>query len=153
MKTQEVKRSSKRTNNLEFVMYALLITAMLILSSCSSDDDVKAPDTRPMFLGAFSVEDISASSGNTYIYDITITNGDNGDLNISNFADMFNIPIKATVDGSKLTIKSQSFTNPSGKKIEVSGSGTITGEVLNFTYTTVGYLNYTGTCKANKKPQ
>ena len=80
-----------------------------------------------------------------------ISSGANGELNISNFADMFNIPVKATVSGTTLTIKSQTFTNPSGKTIEVSGSGTITGDVLNFNYTTVGYLDYAGTCKANKK--
>jgi hypothetical protein len=150
MKTQVVKTSVKKSNILEFVLYALVVAAALMLTSCSSDDEAEAPDTRPMFLGTFAVEDVSAS-GNTYNYDITIANGSNGDLNISNFADLFNVPVKATADGSKLTIKSQSFTNPSGKQIQVSGSGVITGDVLNFTYTTTGYLNYTGTCKANKQ--
>ena len=102
--------------------------------------------------GTYAVEDISGSSGYTYEYDVTISNGSDGYLHISNFADMFNIPVKASVDGNKITIKSQTFTNPSsGNSIQVSGSGNLSGNVLNFTYTTTGYLNYTGTCKASKK--
>jgi hypothetical protein len=94
----------------------------------------------------------AASSGYTYEYDVTISNGSDGYLHISNFADMFNTPVKATVDGNKITIKSQTFTNSSsGNSIQVSGSGTLSGNVLNFTYTTTGYLNYTGTCTASKK--
>jgi hypothetical protein len=132
-------------------MYVLFITLIVVFSSCSKDDDVK-PDTRQMFIGTYAVEDVSGSSGYTYEYDITISSGANGDLSISNFADIFNVPVKATVDGSKITIKSQSFTNPSsGNTIEVSGAGTLTGDILNFTYTTNGYLDYSGTCKASKK--
>jgi len=134
----------------ELIMYVVLVVLVTVLSSCSKDDEDKGPDTRPMFIGTYAVEDVSASSGYTYNYDITISNGNNGDLNISKFADMFNVPVKASVNGSTLTIPTQSFTNPSGKQIEVSGSGTITGDVLNFTYKTVGYLDYTGTCKATK---
>jgi hypothetical protein len=65
---------------------------------------------------------------------------------------VFNVPVKASVDGNKITISSQSFTNPSsGNTIKVSGSGTLVGNMLNFHYTTEGYLEYTGTCKASKK--
>lgn len=133
----------------DLVMLALL-TAMITLSSCSSDDEAK-PDTRPQFIGTYAVEDESANSGYLYHYDITISNGNDGEVNISNFADMFNVPVKGTVDGNKLTVKSQTFKNPSGNEIQVSGAGTITGDVLTFTYTTTGYLDYTGKCKANKK--
>lgn len=131
--------------------YVLMMGAVLALVSCSKDDDAK-PDTRSLFVGSYAVEDVSASSGYVYEYDVTISNGDNGIVNISNFGDIFNVPVKGTVDGTKLTIKSQSFTNPSsGNTINVSGSGTLVGDILNFTYTTTGYLNYTGTCKASKK--
>jgi len=150
MKTQTESSSTKMRFS-EVIMYVLFVTIVLALSSCSDDDEAK-PDTRAQFIGTYAVEDISGSSGYTYEYDVTISNGDNGDLNISNFADMFNTPVKATVDGNKLVIKSQSFTNPSsGNSIQVSGTGTLTGGTLNFTYTTTGYLDYSGTCKANKK--
>jgi len=121
------------------------------IASCSDDDEAR-PDTRTQFIGTYAVEDVSSSSGYTYEYDVTISSGANGELHLSNFADMFNVPVKATADGNKITIKSQSFTNPgSGKSIQVSGSGTLSGNILSFTYTTTGYLNYTGTCKASKK--
>lgn len=150
MKTQTESSSTKMRFS-EVIMYVFFVTIVLALSSCSDDDEAK-PDTRSQFIGAYAVEDISGASGYTYEYDVTISNGSNGDLNISNFADMFNVPVKATVDGNKLVIKSQSFTNPSsGKTIQVSGTGTLTGSILNFTYATTGYLDYSGTCKANRK--
>lgn len=132
------------------MIYALL-AGVCSLTSCS-DDDKARPDTRAEFIGTYAVEDQSATSGYVYEYDVTISNGTDGNLNISNFADMMNVPVKASVDGNKITISPQSFTNPSsGNTIKVSGNGTLTGNVLNFTYTTEGYLDYTGTCKANKK--
>ena len=150
MKTQ-IESPVMKIRFIELIKYVFMASVLFTLASCSDDDDAK-PDTRSQFLGTYAVEDVSGSSGYTYEYDVTISNGADGYLNISNFADMFNVPIKASVDGNKITIKSQSFTNPSsGKTIQVSGSGTLSGNVLNFTYTTTGYLNYTGTCKANKK--
>lgn len=134
----------------DLIMLALLAT-MITLSSCSSDDDEAKPDTRAQFIGTYAVEDESAYSGQLYHYDLTISNANNGEVNMSKFADMFNVPVKGVVDGNKLTIKSQTFKNSSGAEIEVSGSGTITGNVLTFTYTTTGYLDYTGKCKATKK--
>ena len=150
MKTQ-IESPVMKIRFIELIKYVFMASVLFTLASCSDDDDAK-PDTRSQFLGTYAVEDVSGSSGYTYEYDVTISNGADGYLNISNFADMFNIPVKASVDGNKITIKSQTFTNPSsGKTIQVSGSGTLSGNVLNFTYTTTGYLNYTGTCKANKK--
>ena len=153
MKTQ-IKSTRKKIGIADFIMLALLLGVILSLSSCGKDDDPKPakPDTSSLFVGTYNVQDESASTKNLYFYDIVISNGNGGELNISNFADMFNVPVKATVDGTTLTIKSQTFTNKSsGKQIQVSGSGTIVGDELNFTYTTVGYLDYTGTCKALKK--
>jgi hypothetical protein len=97
------------------------------------------------------VEDVS-DDGDVYEYDMTISSANDGTLNLSNFADIFNVPVKAHVDGTKITIKSQSFTNPSsGNTIKVSGSGILTGNVLKFNYVTEGYLDYIGNCTANKK--
>lgn len=153
MKTQ-TQTSTRKISISETVMYVLFMMLVITFTSCSSDDDQVKPDTRPQFLGTYAVEDVSQSSGAIYEYDMTIANGANGDLNISNFADMFNVPVKATVDGNVITIKEQSFTNPSsGNSIKVWGKGTLAGNVLNFTYTTEGYLDYTGTCKATKMNQ
>ena len=150
MKTQ-LESPVMKIRFIELIKYVFVVSIVFTLASCSDDDDAR-PDTRSQFVGTYAVEDISGSSGYTYEYDVTISNGPDGDLHISNFADMFNAPVKATADGNKITIKSQSFTNPSsGNTIQVSGSGTLSGNVLSFTYTTTGYLDYTGTCKASKK--
>jgi hypothetical protein len=148
MKTQ-TESSSIRMRFPKLMMYVLL-AGIGAIASCSDDDEAK-PDTRGQFLGTYAVEDVS-DKGYVYEYDMTIANSDDGTLSISNFADIFNVPVKASVDGTKITIKSQSFTNPSsGNTIKVSGNGTLTGNVLKFTYTTDGYLDYIGTCTANKK--
>jgi len=130
--------------------FVILTLVTLVLASCS-DDDAKGPDTSGQFVGTYSVEDISGSSGYVYNYDVTVSKGGENELKFSNFADMFNVPIKATVHGTSFDIPRQSFTNPSGKKIEVYGSGSLQNGVLKFDYTTEGYLDYTGTCTASKK--
>jgi hypothetical protein len=135
----------------EVILYYVFLACILFAVASCSDDDEARPDTRAQFIGTYAVEDVSSYSGHIYEYDMTISNGPDGDLHFSNFADMFNTPVKAMVDGNKITIKPQSFTNASsGNTIHVSGSGTLSGNVLNFTYTTTGYLDYTGTCKATK---
>lgn len=152
MKTQ-IKSTWKKIGIADFIMLALVLVILLTVTSCDNDEVTPSkPDTSSLFVGTYDVQDESATTKNLYFYNITISNGNGGELNISNFADMFNVPVKATVDGTTLTIKSQTFTNPSGKQITVSGSGTVAGEELNFTYITTGYLDYTGTCKALKKP-
>ena len=130
-----------------FIILALLT---MVLASCSDDDEVKGPDTRGQFVGTYSVEDISQSSGYVYEYDVEVTTGEGNYIKFSNFADMFNIPIKATVNGNSFDIPTQSFTNPSGKSIKVYGSGSIQNGKLTFSYTTEGYLDYTGDCTATK---
>ena len=135
----------------EVISYYVFLACILFAVASCADEDEARPDTRAQFIGTYEVEDVSTSSGHTYTYTVTISNGPNGELHFSNFADMFNAPVKATVDGNKITIKSQSFTNSgSGNTIHVSGSGTLAGNVLNFSYTTTGYLDYTGTCTATK---
>ena len=131
--------------------FIILTLLTMIMASCSDDDEIKGPDTRAQFVGTYSVEDISQSSGYVYNYDVTISEGSGNEIQFSNFADLFNVPIKATVSGNTFTVPMQSFTNPSGKTIKVSGSGSIQGGKLTFTYTTEGYLDYTGTCSASKK--
>jgi hypothetical protein len=131
--------------------FIILTLLTIVMTSCSDDDEIKGPDTRAQFVGTYSVEDISQSSGYVYTYDVTVTEGSGNEIKFSNFADLFNVPIKATVSGNTFTVPLQSFTNPSGKTIKVSGSGSIQGGVLTFTYTTEGYLDYTGECTASKK--
>jgi hypothetical protein len=122
-----------------------------VLSVGCSDDD-KGPDTSSMFAGDYEVEDISQSSGYIYNYTVSVSKAGDNQIQISNFADLFNVPVKANVNGMSFTIPKQTFTNPSGKSISVSGTGTLTGDVLSFQYTTTGYLDYIGDCEAVRYP-
>jgi len=146
MKTQIENTSTKKITLSELLMYVLFVAVTLLASSCSDDDD-----QAPSFFGSYAVDDVSKTSGYTYKYDMTVADATNGELNLSNFADLFKVPVKAKLEGTKLTINSQTFHGQNNKTIEVSGSGTVNGNVINFTYTTTGDLEYTGTCIARKK--
>ncbi|HTF18020.1 MAG TPA: hypothetical protein VK658_08110 [Chryseolinea sp.] len=152
MKTKSVSARSVMTQFQDIFRtgFILVILFPLALASCSDDEKAARPDTREQFVGNYAVEDISAS-GNNYEYDVSISKGAKGDLEITNFADILNVPVKATAEGNQLIIKSQSFTNPSGKTLKVEGSGTLAGGVLTFKYTTTGALDYSGNCTAKKK--
>jgi hypothetical protein len=130
--------------------FIILTLLTLVMAACSDDDEIKGPDTRAQFVGTYNVEDISQSSGYVYEYTVTVSEGSGNEIKFSNFADLFNVPVKATVSGNTFNVPMQSFTNPSGKTIKVSGSGSIQGGVLTFNYTTEGYLDYTGACTATK---
>jgi hypothetical protein len=105
-----------------------------------------------MFVGDYDVEDISQSSGYVYNYTVSVSKAGANQIQISNFADLFNVPVKANVNGMSFAIPTQTFTNPSGKSISVSGTGTLVGDLLTFQYTTTGYLDYVGDCEAIRYP-
>jgi hypothetical protein len=129
----------------------LIMLVGMALASCSDDDKAATPDTRQQFVGNYSVKDIRVSTGYQYEYGVSIAIGSKGDLEISNFADLMKVPVKAKARGNELIIESQTFKNPSsGKTITLEGSGTFANDVLTFTYTTVGALDYTGKCTAEK---
>ncbi len=154
MKTKTKSRKALFTTDSEagfLIAFIILTLFALALTSCSKDDEPVEPDTRAQFVGEYAVEDISTGTGNEYSYDVTISIGSGGDLEISNFGDVMNVPVKATAQGSSLTIKSQTFTNPSGKKLTITGSGSLANNVLTFTYTLSGFVDYSGNCKANRK--
>ena len=157
MKTKKANRTAnvdKTDSEAGFIIGFIIMTLLtLALTNCSNDDEDQGPDTRPQFVGTYEVDDVSAGSGYVYEYNVTISNGTSSDLQISNFGDIFNVPVKATVKGNNLTIPKQSFKNPSGKTIEVVGSGTISGDILIFDYTMKGYIDYVGNCTASKKGQ
>jgi hypothetical protein len=145
MKTRIQNTPVKKVTLVELVMYVFFVALTLVASSCSDDDHA------PSFFGPYAVDDVSSASGYTYKYDMTVADASNGEVNLSNFADLFKVPVKAKLDGTKLTINSQTFHGQNNKTIHVSGSGTVAGHVINFTYTTTGDLEYTGSCVARRK--
>jgi len=148
MKTRINAQTSSPDSQAGFVIGLIILTVLAIVLSGCSDDDVVNPDTRQQFVGSYYVEDISASTGIEYNYNIDISLGSNGEVEMSNFGGIVNVPVKAKVDGKTLTVTSQTFTNPNGSSITVSGSGTLIGKTLNFTYKMTDYI---GNCVLTRK--
>lgn len=152
MKTRTTAAKCVMTQYKDGFRIGIILIALigLAMASCSDDEKATEPDTRQQFVGNYSVEDISASSGYKYEYSVNITMGSKGGLEISNFGDVMNVPVKATAKGNQIVIESQTFKNPSGKTITVMGSGTIANDVLTFNYSITGYRDYQGACKAER---
>jgi hypothetical protein len=112
-----------------FVMLSLLA---VLLIGCSNDD---GPDARDPFIGTYTMVDTN-KDGDTDTYNVTLSKASGANIDISNFGDFLNVPLKATVNGSTLTIPLQNFTNPGAAAgLDISGAGTLSGDVITGTYT------------------
>ena len=119
--------------NLLFNQYLTsLIFALITLSSCSNDDEDFSADAAKV-IGTYAVVD-TYNDGEIKNYDITISKGKDGGLEISNFGKIMYVPVKASIKGNVFTIPAQTFK---GNKmtIIVSGLGSLNGNTLNFDYT------------------
>lgn len=124
-------------------------TVLLFLLAVTGCGDDEGPDDRTPFLGSYSVEESgSPTDAPDEFYEIQISNSGDG-IEIDNFR-FFLVPIKANVTGTSMTIPSQSFTQGIAT-IEVSGSGKLEDDVLTYTYTLTGYVNFTKYCVATRK--
>ena len=134
--------------NLLFNQYLTpFIFALLTLSSCSSDDEDFSADTAKV-IGTYAVVD-TYNDGEIKNYDITISKGKDGGLEISNFGKIMYVPVKASIKGNAFTIPAQTFK---GNKmtIIVSGLGSLNGNTLNFNYTIDSGTQIEHTCVASK---
>ena len=132
----------------QIVACAPMILLTFFLYGCSDDDN--GPDGRTPFYGTYAVEESdSPTESPDEFYEITISKAGESELSIDNFRFFF-VPIKATISGKNLTIKSQTFTQ-GNKTLEVSGSGVLENNVLTYTYTLTGFANFTEYCVATKK--
>ena len=111
----------------------LLFAVALILSSCKDDGDGVSPDVTKL-AGSYAVAETDMYD-EVENYTITISKSKDGGatVEISNFGDFMYVPVKGTIQGSKLTIPSQTFT--ANSTIEISGDGTLNGNTLTFDYT------------------
>ena len=107
--------------------------AVLVLTSCSKDDDAINADVQKIS-GTFDVEETDEFD-DVETYTVTIVQSKNGGANIeiNNFGDFMYVPVKATIKGSAFTIPPQTFV---GKTVTIiiSGSGTFNGTNLIFNY-------------------
>jgi hypothetical protein len=105
-------------------------------------------ESRTKFTKSWACSDITGSAP-ALVYNCVISNGVNvTSVIISNTfsSNFFANTISATVNGNTITIPQQT---PDNNGVKVSGSGTISGNKINWTYTltsaTNQVLNYTGT--------
>ena len=126
----------------------------LIFSGCKSEK----VDPQADFTGQYQVGDGSKA------YTMRIEKKTANALLIYNFGGFMNLPINATsdqaaaTDGSRmLTIPEQTFTNPSGKKLILSGTGKLTlgtdgSSELVIDYTVGGFTQYSSQLVAKRLP-
>jgi len=111
----------------------LIFSAVLFLTGCSKDDE--GPNASiDQVIGTYTVEDTDESD-EMESYSISVNKASKGgsDLEITNFGDIMYVPIKANIKGNKLTIPAQTFKGKT-MTIVISGSGTMTGNKLEFDY-------------------
>jgi hypothetical protein len=113
------------------LMITLLSTGFL--TSCSEDDEAVNPQDKAAFLGTYQVEDKNSEEDATFHFQLQITESSKGGnkVDLKNFR-YINNGLNATIKGNKLNI-SQVFED-SDEKVEVNGSGTLNGDVLNYSY-------------------
>ncbi|MFK7808942.1 MAG: hypothetical protein AB8F74_14150 [Saprospiraceae bacterium] len=118
---------------------SLLAIALLVLFSCSKDDDSSTSITD--FIGTYSVMEVC--DGDNYTYNITITQVGTDDETIQ----IFNLwdwqeSVAAKIDNNKISIESQVLDG-----VTFSGSGSLSDNTLTIDYTTIdGNINET--CQA-----
>lgn len=104
-----------------------------ILSSCNEDDDTDAVITREDFVGTYVVSDGCIDN-----YTITVEVPDNSlpddnDLLVKNIGSVSH-DMEATFSGNTLTVPEYTW-GVFGQSCNVSGSGTLSGNEITFTYT------------------
>jgi hypothetical protein len=141
-----MKHSISIFRNISF----LLLSFSLVLASCSKDKDDTSSSQAPAFVGQYLVVDPSE----TYTLEISHKGGSN--FQIKEFGGFLNAPLNAVLNGSALNIPSQTFTNPSGKSITITGTGVLSTKVkkddtIKFEYKVSGFTNYESDFEGTRK--
>ena len=108
-------------------MFAMAFLVSLTLAACSEDDEAANK-----FAGTYTiVETDEYDDEENYTVNIKKTSGG---FEITNFGDIMNVPVKATITDKSLTIPEQTFVGKS-MTIVVSGQGAFDDDgVLSFEY-------------------
>ena len=128
----------------------LLLSASLVLASCSKDNDDNISSQGSAFVGKYLVVDPSE----TYTIEISHKGGSN--FQIKEFAGFLNVPLNAVQSGNALNIPAQTFTNPSGKSITITGTGVLStkakkDDTIKFDYKVAGFTNYESDFEGTRK--
>jgi len=143
-KTQKIKnKKMKQTASLIRKFSFVVLSITLALASCSKKDSGAPSTPSAPFAGQYLVID----EDETYTLNVESTGGNN--FQIRNFGGFMNVPVKATANGIALTIPSQTFKNPNGNILTVSGTGSLStkgtkDDTIKINYSISGFANYSG---------
>ena len=121
----------------------------MVLASCSKSKDEPGVQGAA-FIGQYIVVEPSET------YTLQIDNKGGANFQIKEFGGFLNVPLNAVFNGDKLTIPAQTFKNPNGKSLTISGSGVLStkakkDDTIRFDYKVSGFTefesDFTGTRK------
>jgi hypothetical protein len=134
-----MKSSFKHLRNFSLLIISLSLTIL----SCSKNGDSVAPANTANYAGNYVVVDDDET------YTLQIENKGGNNFQIREFGGFLNAALKAVANGSTLTIPTQTFTNPNGNSITITGTGNLTtkdskDDTITFEYTLSGFGAHTG---------
>jgi hypothetical protein len=127
-----------------------ILSFTLILVSCSKSKDNVVPVQGAEFIGEYLVVDPSE----TYTLQIESKGGSN--FQIKEFGGFLNAPLNAVADGNALKIPAQTFTNPNGTTITITGTGVLStkskkDDTIKFQYKVTGFTDYESDFEGTRK--
>jgi hypothetical protein len=141
-----MKHSFSISRNISF----FLLSFSLFLGSCSKSKDNVVPALGAAFAGQYLVIDPSE----TYTLQVVSKGGSN--FQIKEFGGFLNTGLNAVLDGNSLKIPAQTFTNPSGKSITITGKGVLStktkkDDTIKFEYKVTGWQEYESDFEGTRK--
>jgi hypothetical protein len=127
----------------------LILVALISLAGCKKNDEAVLP-AAAAFEGKYEVQ----SSDPSEVYTFTFTKHPTkaNSFNITKMLSFLNVPLVAEAVGTQLTIPSQTFKNPNGKQLVISGNGTLNGDVLSIKCAVRGFADLDYDLTAKRKP-
>jgi hypothetical protein len=115
--------------------YFISLFAIVLLGSCSNDEESFDPAVRDPFIGEYVVVDIDAEDSTVENYEIEIRKSAKNErrIEILNFGDLINVPVEAEVNGTTFEFPQQVFTG-STYILTLTGQGSLTNGKLVFDY-------------------
>jgi hypothetical protein len=150
-KTQKNKnKKMKQTASLIRKFSFVVLSITLALASCSKKDSGIAASNAGPFAGQYLVVDEDES------YTLKIESDGGSSFKITNFGGFMNVPVKANANGNVLTIPTQTFKNPNGHTLTVSGTGSlitkgVKDDTITISYTISGFANYSGDLEGSRQ--
>lgn len=132
-------------------LFVLFLSFGTVLASCSKDNDNDSvPAQGSEFVGQYLVVEPSET------YTLQVENKGGSNFHIKEFGGFLNVPLNAVLEGNQLKIPAQTFTNPSGKSITITGVGMLKtkakkDDTIRFDYKVTGFTEYESDFEGTRK--